>query len=500
MSSSVNTTPAEPGLPEATTQWIGEVLGARVTGLRRFNRARQAWLVDTVSDAGGHPQRWMLKGRRAPGVVAARSRLLTDFGPAREAAALRALAGSGVLVPRFGGYEPGSGSLLMGLVEGSALLDRAPAAQRGSVIRDYARQLATLHSIDPRKLTIDAAIAVPASPEEMVVGGWLRAAEADAAMAAARLRHAEPLHDLALWWLHRNQPPDRGLPCARLLHGDAGVTNFLFADGRVTALIDWELAIIGDPMSDLGNARYREALYPTGTYADLIAEYESATGHAVNLPAISYYTVLAAITLSLGMVANVHNPKVSQPEVVARIWQDALARHVACEAMAEAARVPLTYDAAPLAGDSSFEPFAELLAERLDQQARLAPPGYPAAESHGYARLADSVRSMVRRGSVVDERLLDDVGESAALPGARPQSVAECLSRLSEAISAPRGFDFPAVLSVLARDARRRLEILRPLQRAESWEDAVPPEGPGDADAAMPGDPALPPLHGMVIA
>ncbi len=39
----------------------------------------------------------------------------------------------------------------------------------------------------------------------------------------------------------------------------------MFADGQLTALIDWELSHIGDPMIDLGVIRMRNMLYPTGS-------------------------------------------------------------------------------------------------------------------------------------------------------------------------------------------------------------------------------------------
>jgi aminoglycoside phosphotransferase (APT) family kinase protein len=53
-------------------------------------------------------------------------------------------------------------------------------------------------------------------------------------------------------WLRANIPP--GAFKAGIIHGDVGTPNALFADGppaRLTALIDWELSTIGDPMMDL---------------------------------------------------------------------------------------------------------------------------------------------------------------------------------------------------------------------------------------------------------
>jgi aminoglycoside phosphotransferase (APT) family kinase protein len=52
-------------------------------------------------------------------------------------------------------------------------------------------------------------------------------------------------------WLRANVPD--GFK-AGIIHGDVGTPNALFADGppaRLTALIDWELSTIGDPLLDL---------------------------------------------------------------------------------------------------------------------------------------------------------------------------------------------------------------------------------------------------------
>jgi len=47
-------------------------------------------------------------------------------------------------------------------------------------------------------------------------------------------------------------PRLEGSPC-RLLHGDPGHHNFYSEDGRVTALLDWEDAVCGDPVFDLAH-------------------------------------------------------------------------------------------------------------------------------------------------------------------------------------------------------------------------------------------------------
>ena len=51
-------------------------------------------------------------------------------------------------------------------------------------------------------------------------------------------------------WLLENVPNRR--ETASLVHGDIGFNNFLFDEGRLSAVLDWEFAHIGDPAEELG--------------------------------------------------------------------------------------------------------------------------------------------------------------------------------------------------------------------------------------------------------
>ncbi|HZE50182.1 MAG TPA: hypothetical protein VE074_11510, partial [Jatrophihabitantaceae bacterium] len=233
----------------------------------------------------------------------------------------------------------------------------------------------------------------------------------------------------------------------------------------------WELALLGDPMSDLGNARYREALYPTGTYPDLIAEYQRVSGVPVDRAAIAYYAAVSGLMLSLGMVANVQRPRPSQPEAVARLWQDALARVVVAEAIAEATGIelhPPVFDEPPA---SSYAPVAELLVARLDRTADVAQAGQDAAEARGYVELARAVEGLLSRGAALDAGTLAD---AATVLGRRPADVPAAMNELAALVRADPQRHLERLLPVLAADARRRLIALAPLQAAEIWEDAQP--------------------------
>lgn len=58
----------------------------------------------------------------------------------------------------------------------------------------------------------------------------------------------QPVPEAAVDWL-RATMPDEGEPA--LCWGDSRIGNQLFVDGRVTAVLDWEMLHIGDPVQDL---------------------------------------------------------------------------------------------------------------------------------------------------------------------------------------------------------------------------------------------------------
>src|SRR3546814_4840713 len=79
----------------------------------------------------------------------------------------------------------------------------------------------------------------------------------------------------ALRWVSRNVPQDRSRTC--LLHGDPG--QFLFEEGRVTTLYDFEATHIGDPLHDLAALRLRHPTEPRS---------EEQTSELKSLMRISY--------------------------------------------------------------------------------------------------------------------------------------------------------------------------------------------------------------------
>ena len=82
--------------------------------------------------------------------------------------------------------------------------------------------------------------------------------------------------------------------------GDPGAHNLLVSDGRISALLDWELTHVGDPLDDLGAAVW--SCLGSFEPEDVVAGYEEVAG-PVDPKRLSYFLALASATRSV-MVVN----------------------------------------------------------------------------------------------------------------------------------------------------------------------------------------------------
>ena len=113
-----------------------------------------------------------------------------------------------------------------------------------------------------------------------------------------------PVLDLAERWLRANAPQSGAL---RLVHGDYRVGNFMFDESGLVAVLDWELAHLGDPVEDLawlcvrawrfGNDRLPAG--GLGSREDLVAAYQAAGGEPVDPDSLRFWEVLGNFKLAL---------------------------------------------------------------------------------------------------------------------------------------------------------------------------------------------------------
>jgi aminoglycoside phosphotransferase (APT) family kinase protein len=110
-----------------------------------------------------------------------------------------------------------------------------------------------------------------------------------------------PVFDLAFHELSASCPPPP--KNARLVHGDFRNGNLMIGPEGVRAVLDWELAHIGDPMEDLGwlcvnswrFGRIEKPVGGFGEYADLYAGYEAAGGSPVNRAMAAWWEMFGTL-------------------------------------------------------------------------------------------------------------------------------------------------------------------------------------------------------------
>lgn len=177
-----------------------------------------------------------------------------------------------------------------------------PPALREPIGHQFVDHLAHLHALDWRGLALES-FDQPALGTQSVaweINHWARVWEEDA--------HEDvPLMRLALAWLRQNMPPVDHLS---IVHGDYRTGNFLFTehDNRISAVLDWEMAYLGDRHGDLARATnpmfgYRAEDQETFLYGGFLSReafferYEQASGLPVNQDTLRYYDIFGAYKL-----------------------------------------------------------------------------------------------------------------------------------------------------------------------------------------------------------
>ncbi|WP_037495339.1 phosphotransferase family protein [Solirubrobacter soli] len=119
-----------------------------------------------------------------------------------------------------------------------------------------------------------------------------------------KTREIPALEEVGRWLA--SQLPESGP--ATIVHGDYRLGNVMFTGDRLSAIFDWELATIGDPLADIGYllATYAQPGDPDSTVAslttvtrqpgfptraDLVTRYEQRSGRSMT--DVTWYTTLA---------------------------------------------------------------------------------------------------------------------------------------------------------------------------------------------------------------
>jgi aminoglycoside phosphotransferase (APT) family kinase protein len=285
---------------DALASAVGRHLGDAVTieGLRRLSggASRETWSFDATASNG---ERHALVLRRDPGEHADRS------GRGVEFALLQAAHAGGVAVPRVWFLlEPtdtlGSG-FVMQRVDGETiprriLRDDAYAPARPRLAAQCGEQAARIHALDPERLP---PLPVQSAHEQIeqyrsYLDGF---------------GEPHPAFELGLRWLADHAPLDPRR--AVVVHGDFRNGNLVVGPDGIRAVLDWELAHLGDPVEDLGwlcGKSWRfgvtdQRVGGFGAVEDLLASYQSAGGHEVDPADLRYWEAMG--TLKWGVICEI---------------------------------------------------------------------------------------------------------------------------------------------------------------------------------------------------
>ncbi len=220
--------------------------------------------------------------------------LLAPYDVEREYRILRALQESPVPVPEVLGCDAsgehlGAPCLVTAYVDGGPLSFFGQATASDDLrLPAYYAALAAIHSLDWRALGLGFL-----DEADDPVEGELSRSEARLELHGC----AGPEERRMLTWLRANKPPDMN---KAFVHGDPNPANYLLAGLRVVAVLDWELALVGDPRIDLGFFAAIQTMFGgTWTLAtrDFVRGYAGANPGA-NLQRLDYFEAAGLFRLT----------------------------------------------------------------------------------------------------------------------------------------------------------------------------------------------------------
>ncbi|MFO0688737.1 MAG: phosphotransferase family protein [Myxococcota bacterium] len=397
---------------EVIFPWMEQQLGGRIVSRRRQGResgGRFAWFVDL--EVGGRLLKTYVRGTRDDSFSYTRV-----YSTRREARILEVLHREGILVPEVLAFHEDPQAAVLAHVEGRDDFNNVKdPAEKESILESFLQRLAELHAVDARKFEA-IGLRIPETPEELALHDldvWQSTYE-------GAVREPLPMMTFACQWLRRNVPrkPVRPVLC----QGDTGPGNLLFHEGRVSALVDFELAHLADPMTDLACVRSRDLYTPLGRFPDRLARYAELAGREIDFDTLLYYSVKtqALVPLSLAPVMeNLH----AGTEHAEWIAQHVFYLRTTAEVLAEAIGLELAPVELPSGRETRFSAYYDMLLENLEQeQAPAIQDPFLSNRMWFASRLARHLRTAERKGSAFEAQELDDMG---ALLGRRPRDVRE---------------------------------------------------------------------------
>ena len=281
-------------------QFIGRTFpGAQLIDVQQLTAgASQQTFRISVRHREGHEANYALR-RAQPGLERSS---YGQVSPSVEAELLELASSAHVPVPKVIESLHSTDGLgdgyLMEWLQGETMGQRIvklPELQsaRENLAFECGQALARIHAIEVPNQLQEALHSV--SPEELVRETW---------EAYITLETPQPMIDFTAQWLLNNLPPESD---SALVHGDFRNGNLMVAEQGITAVLDWELCHLGDPMRDLGwlcvnSWRFGRRDLPVGgfgTVDELVAGYEAQAGTCIDRDALHFWEVFGSFWWSV---------------------------------------------------------------------------------------------------------------------------------------------------------------------------------------------------------
>jgi aminoglycoside phosphotransferase (APT) family kinase protein len=331
--------------------WLERELGGTVVSFERQERWRPAWFAEVLHD--GSVRRYYVRGQRGGNF----REMITLH---QEADVNRLLLAHGVPVPVVHGMIDDPPAIVMDRLPGRVNLATAvDDAERDAVLDQYVEAMRRMHTIDVDEA---GAIGLPVPVDN-------RAAALNMYMTGeANYRKVKsapsPMIEFMWRWLQRNVPTGRQQRA--LIQADSA--QFLFENGTMTGLIDFEAAYVGDPIAEFAAMRSRDCEEPLGDIGRIAAKYEAATGDRIDKNAVEFHTAGWSLMTPFQWEESVRHPAAGDS------WLEYFTWIVGCgrwglEAIAQLVEAPLDVVDRPNESSSSTywdAPYQNLLS-LLDQ-------------------------------------------------------------------------------------------------------------------------------------
>jgi aminoglycoside phosphotransferase (APT) family kinase protein len=426
--------------------FVEALTGGTVTRMERQVRWRPAWFVDVQTPRG--PLHLHLRGDREGDVA-----IFPELK--READVIEVLGRHGIAVPRIHGYCTEPPCIVMDALPGTRDVSQAASdAERRAIAREYIAQVAAMHAL-PLDGFAAKGLQVPQGAEAIALVGL----EAYLPLYQRTRSRPEPMLEFVIGWLRRNVPRQRTR--AAFIQFDSG--QFLFDDGKLTGLYDFEFSMIGDPMVDLATMRMRDSIEPLGDdMRALFRHYESCAGEAIDDAVVEYHTLMFATLGAMQFTGTVGRPTPGDPHDVYLEFDLAL-RQVMLHSMSTLTGQPLPV-VAPLSehpGDN-----AATLAKLADTIARIQTEvPLEAARKDSAAKLIEWMSRADALGGEVCRHDLDDI---STLLGQRFNDMPQAEAALEAFVQRAGPDDDLRLFGLFGAVESRRLQLYGPTRIGQS--------------------------------